>query len=73
MVSNGLIAFCLLVKFEYNFMHSFCVLAGFIGVYMAGHILEVTKSWSAVFNQTAIVSLVGWIVYTIFGTGKQII
>ena len=46
---------------------------GFIGVYMAGHILEVTKSWGAVFNQTAAVSVVGWVVYTIFGTGKQII
>lgn len=46
---------------------------GFIGVYMAGHILEVTKSWGAVFNQTAAVAVVGWVVYTIFGTGKQII
>ena len=46
---------------------------GFIGVYMAGHILEVTKSWSAVFNQTAVVAMFGWIVYTIFGTGKQVI
>ena len=46
---------------------------GFIGVYMAGHILEVTKSWSAVFNQTAAVAMFGWLVYTIFGTGKQVI
>jgi ACS family sodium-dependent inorganic phosphate cotransporter-like MFS transporter 9 len=46
---------------------------GFIGVYMAGHILEVTKSWSAVFNQTAAVSVFGWVVYTLFGTGKQVI
>ena len=51
----------------------FHLFSGFIGVYMAGHILEATKSWSAVFNQTAVVSLVGWLVYTIFGTGKQVI
>lgn len=57
----------------FGIMNMAGAIPGFIGVYMAGHILEVTKSWSAVFNQTAIVSLVGWIVYTIFGTGKQII
>lgn len=48
-------------------------LLGFVGVYMAGHILEATKSWSAVFNQTAGVCMFGWLVYMIFGTGKQIV
>ncbi|XP_069126561.1 voltage-gated purine nucleotide uniporter SLC17A9-like isoform X1 [Argopecten irradians] len=46
---------------------------GFVGVYMAGHILEATKSWAAVFNQTAGVCLFGWMVYIIFGTGKQLV
>lgn len=50
-----------------------CYLLGFVGVYMAGHILEATKSWSAVFNQTAGVCMFGWLVYMIFGTGKQIV
>ncbi|XP_052775661.1 solute carrier family 17 member 9-like isoform X1 [Mya arenaria] len=57
----------------FGIMNMAGAIPGFIGVYMAGHILEVTKSWSAVFNQTAAVSVFGWIVYTIFGTGKQII
>ena len=47
--------------------------AGFVGVYIAGHILEATKSWSAVFNQTAGVCMVGWVVFIVFGTGKQIV
>ena len=53
----------------------FCVatISGFVGVYMAGHILESTKSWSAVFNQTAVVCVFGCIVFTLFGTGKQIV
>ncbi|KAJ8305773.1 hypothetical protein KUTeg_016318 [Tegillarca granosa] len=46
---------------------------GFVGVYMAGHILEATKSWSAVFNQTAGVCIFGWIVYLLFGTGEQVV
>lgn len=47
--------------------------SGFVGVYIAGHILEATKSWGAVFSQTAVVCIVGWIVYVIFGTGQAII
>lgn len=46
---------------------------GFVGVYMAGHVLEATKSWGAVFNQTAGVCMFGWLVYMMFGTGKQIV
>ncbi|KAH3809294.1 solute carrier family 17 member 9-like isoform X1 [Dreissena polymorpha] len=57
----------------FGIMNMAGAIPGFIGVYMAGHILEATKSWSAVFNQTAGVAVFGWIVYTIFGTGKQII
>jgi len=64
----------LLILFLFSgIMNMAGAIPGFIGVYMAGHILEVTKSWGAVFNQTAAVSVVGWVVYTIFGTGKQII
>ncbi|XP_060571518.1 voltage-gated purine nucleotide uniporter SLC17A9-like isoform X1 [Ruditapes philippinarum] len=57
----------------FGIMNMAGAIPGFIGVYMAGHILEVTKSWSAVFNQTAAVSVFGWVVYTLFGTGKQVI
>ncbi|XP_067678257.1 voltage-gated purine nucleotide uniporter SLC17A9-like isoform X1 [Haliotis asinina] len=57
----------------FGIMNMAGAIPGFIGVYMAGHILEVTKSWSAVFNQTALVCIFGLIVYTLFGTGKKII
>ena len=32
---------------------------GFVGVYLAGYILELTGSWSAVFNVTAVINLLG--------------
>lgn len=57
----------------FGIMNMAGAIPGFIGVYMAGHILEATKSWGAVFNQTAAVSVFGWIIYTLFGTGKQVI
>ena len=43
-----------------------------MAVYIAGYQLEVTKSWSLVFNQTAGVCCFGWIMYMIFGTAKKI-
>ena len=46
---------------------------GFVGVYIAGHILETTKSWNAVFGQTAVVCMFGWVVFAMFGTGKKVI
>ncbi|KAK7482245.1 hypothetical protein BaRGS_00026488 [Batillaria attramentaria] len=57
----------------FGIMNMAGAIPGFVGVYVAGHILEATKSWSAVFNQTAGVCMIGWVVYIIFGTGKQIV
>lgn len=57
----------------FGIMNMAGAIPGFVGVYMAGHILEATKSWAAVFNQTAGVCIFGCIVYLIFGTGKRII
>ncbi|ESP00567.1 hypothetical protein LOTGIDRAFT_112031, partial [Lottia gigantea] len=57
----------------FGIMNMAGAIPGFVGVYIAGHILEATKSWSAVFNQTAGVCMVGWVVFIFFGTGKQII
>ncbi|ESO96227.1 hypothetical protein LOTGIDRAFT_176626, partial [Lottia gigantea] len=37
----------------FGIMNMAGAIPGFVGVYIAGHILEATKSWSAVFNQTA--------------------
>ena len=46
---------------------------GFIGVYIAGYILELTGSWSAVFNITALINFVGITTFVIFGSGNPIV
>ena len=46
---------------------------GFIGVYLVGYILEVTGSWSAVFNVTAVINLIGLSVFALFGSGNPIV
>ncbi|XP_064626671.1 voltage-gated purine nucleotide uniporter SLC17A9-like isoform X2 [Lineus longissimus] len=57
----------------FGLMNTAGAIPGFVGVYVAGHILEATKSWSAVFNLTALITFLGWIVFMLFGTGKKII
>ena len=50
------------------------MLEGFLGVYLAGYILEVTGgSWVAVFNVTAVINAVGLAVFVAFGSGKPIV
>lgn len=46
---------------------------GFLGVYLAGHILELTQSWPAVFSTVAGINTVGWIVFAIFGSADPIV
>lgn len=54
--------------------HSFCVdILGFLGVYLAGHILELTQSWPAVFSTAAVINTFGWFVFTIFGSAESIV
>uniref|UniRef100_A0A1I7UF52 MFS domain-containing protein n=1 Tax=Caenorhabditis tropicalis TaxID=1561998 RepID=A0A1I7UF52_9PELO len=49
-------------------------ITGFVGVYIAGHILEATNNnWSYVFIVTAAQCVVGAMVYTLLGTGQKII
>jgi len=47
--------------------------SGFIGVYFVGCILDWTGSWSAVFNITAVINLVGITVFAFFGSGVPIV
>lgn len=54
-------------------MNTAGAIPGFVGVYIAGYILESTQSWSSVFNQTALVCVFGWATFTIFGSGKKIV
>uniref|UniRef100_A0A914UQR5 MFS transporter n=1 Tax=Plectus sambesii TaxID=2011161 RepID=A0A914UQR5_9BILA len=46
---------------------------GFVGVYVAGTILQWTKNWAYVFTFTALQCLLGVMVYSMFGTAKQLI
>lgn len=46
---------------------------GFLGVYLAGHILELTQSWSAVFSTAALINMIGWTIFTIFGSAQAIV
>lgn len=55
------------------FLRSCLILLGFLGVYLAGHILELTQSWSAVFSTAALINTIGWIAFTVFGSSQKII
>ncbi|KAF7990086.1 hypothetical protein HCN44_009029 [Aphidius gifuensis] len=57
----------------FGLMNSIGAIPGFVGVYFAGHILHMTHSWPAVFVFIAIIDVLGWIVYLIFGSSKAII
>ncbi|KAK6011448.1 hypothetical protein OSTOST_23462 [Ostertagia ostertagi] len=49
-------------------------ITGFIGVYVAGHILDATNNnWSYVFIITGVQCVIGAIVYGRYGTGTKII
>ena len=54
-------------------MMVFSWFSGFVGVYLAGYILEVSGSWAAVFTTTATVNLFGIAVFVIFGSGTPIV
>ncbi|XP_070545469.1 voltage-gated purine nucleotide uniporter SLC17A9-like [Ptychodera flava] len=57
----------------YGVMNAFGSIPGFVGVYVSGFILEYFESWSAVFTVTSAILFVGWSVFMIFGTGKQLL
>lgn len=56
----------------FGLMNTVGAIPGFLGVYLAGHILELTQSWPAVFSTAAGINTVGWIVFTIFGSADPI-
>jgi len=57
----------------FGIMNACGSLPGFLGVYLAGYILEVTGSWSAVFNATAVINFLGIAIFIIFGSGTPIV
>uniref|UniRef100_A0A0K0DN16 MFS domain-containing protein n=1 Tax=Angiostrongylus cantonensis TaxID=6313 RepID=A0A0K0DN16_ANGCA len=49
-------------------------ITGFIGVYVAGHILDATNNnWSYVFIITGVQCIIGAVIYGLYGTGTKII
>ncbi|XP_077991629.1 voltage-gated purine nucleotide uniporter SLC17A9-like [Glandiceps talaboti] len=57
----------------FGVMNTAGALPGFIGVYISGHILEMTNSWSAVFGSAAGVIATGWMLFMTFGTGNKLV
>ena len=56
----------------HGFANSCGASAGFVGVYITGYILETTGKWSSVFLVTAGSSFIGFITYSLFGSGERI-
>lgn len=54
-------------------MNTVGAVPGFLGVYLAGHILEITQSWPIVFSTAAAINLVGWTVFIVFGSAEAIV
>ncbi|CAJ0941920.1 unnamed protein product, partial [Mesorhabditis belari] len=58
----------------FGIFNAFGAITGFVGVYVAGHILEATNNnWGYVFVITAVQCILGAIVYGSYGTGNKII
>jgi len=46
---------------------------GFIGVYVAGYLLQTFHTWSSVFLSTSAISFTGSVVYLTFASGERIV
>ncbi len=56
----------------FGVMNAVGAVPGFVGVYLAGYILELTGSWVAVFNLTATINAFGLLAFVLFGSGTAI-
>lgn len=56
----------------FGLMNTFGATVGFLGVYLAGHILEITQAWSIVFNMLIYFNITGLVVFTLFGSAEPI-
>lgn len=57
----------------FGLMNTAGSIPGFLGVYLAGHILELTQSWAAVFSTSISINIVGWIIFVIFASADPIV
>lgn len=46
---------------------------GFLGVYLAGHILDLTQSWPAVFSTSIAINTVGWFTFVFFASTEPLV
>lgn len=56
----------------FGLMNTVGAIPGFLGVYLAGHILELTQSWAAVFSTSIAINVAGWIIFVIFGSAEPV-
>lgn len=56
----------------FGLMNTFGSTFGFLGVYLAGHILELTQSWNAVFNIIIFVNTIGLLVFSALGSADAV-
>lgn len=57
----------------FGLMNTVGAIPGFLGVYLAGHILELTQSWPAVFSTIAGINLIGLFIFMVFGSAEPIV
>ena len=57
----------------HGFMNGFGAVAGVIGVYLTGYILESTEHWSWVFLLNSTLTFIGCLSFLIFGSGERVI
>lgn len=57
----------------FGLMNTVGAIPGFLGVYLAGHILELTQSWPMVFSAAAGINLIGWFIFLAFGSAEAIV
>lgn len=56
----------------FGLMNTVGSIPGFLGVYLAGHILELWN-WQMVFNTAAAINLIGWIIFLVFGSAEPVV
>lgn len=56
----------------FGLMNTFGSTFGFLGVYIAGHILELTANWNAVFNIIIFINTIGLFIFSAFGSAEAI-
>ncbi|XP_063701104.1 voltage-gated purine nucleotide uniporter SLC17A9 isoform X2 [Culicoides brevitarsis] len=56
----------------FGLMNTFGAVPGFLGVYLAGHILELTSSWAAVFHTSIAINTIGWLIFAFFASAEPI-